>query len=275
MHGHSRASPATANRPLTALHNAAHGESRCSMNRENNALFADRSPREDGKPAFRGNAHGEGRHPMSCDNNASFSDRAPREDGKPAFRGNTHGEGRRPMNPDNNAPFSDRAPREDGKPAFHRDTHGASRGICKSNLKNGFPTRSSESPRWEAVFTSKIRARASCERMRSSFTRKAVPPSSRASGGRISTATRPMGGCGRFPRGKWFSHLARAAEEFRPLRVPWEDAVAFHAESGFLISRERRKNFDRYASQGRIRSPFTRKAAFAISASGSSTWESE
>ena len=50
-----------ANRPLTALHNAAHGESRCSMNRENNALFADRSPREDGKPAFRGSAHGEGK----------------------------------------------------------------------------------------------------------------------------------------------------------------------------------------------------------------------
>ncbi len=42
-----------ANRPPTAHHNAAHGESRCSMNRENNALFADRSPREDGKPAFR------------------------------------------------------------------------------------------------------------------------------------------------------------------------------------------------------------------------------
>ena len=50
-----------ANRPPTALHNAAHGESHCSMNRENNALFADRSPREDGKPAFRGSAHGEGK----------------------------------------------------------------------------------------------------------------------------------------------------------------------------------------------------------------------
>ena len=62
-----------ANRPPTALHNAAHGESRCSMNRENNALFADCSPREDGKPAFRGNALGEGRRPMNRENNAPLS----------------------------------------------------------------------------------------------------------------------------------------------------------------------------------------------------------
>ena len=55
------------------------------MNRENNALFADRAPREDGKPAFRGNAHGEGRRPMNRDSNALFADRVPREDGKPAF----------------------------------------------------------------------------------------------------------------------------------------------------------------------------------------------
>ena len=81
-----------ANRPLTALHNAAPGESRCSMNRENNALFADRVPREDGKPAFRGNTHGEGRRSMNRDNNAPFADRAPREDGKPAFRNAVHGE---------------------------------------------------------------------------------------------------------------------------------------------------------------------------------------
>ena len=74
------------------------------MNRENNTPFADRTPREDGKPAFRGNVHGEGRRPMNRENNAPFAGRAPREDGKPAFRGNTHGEGRRPMNPDNNAP---------------------------------------------------------------------------------------------------------------------------------------------------------------------------
>ena len=31
------------------------------MNRENNAPFADRAPREDGKPAFRGSTHGEGK----------------------------------------------------------------------------------------------------------------------------------------------------------------------------------------------------------------------
>ena len=61
---------------------------------------------------------------MICDNNASFSNRVPREDGKPAFRGNTHGEGRRSMNRDNNAPFADRAPREDGKPAFRNAVHG-------------------------------------------------------------------------------------------------------------------------------------------------------
>ena len=61
---------------------------------------------------------------MSCDNNASFSNRVPREDGKPAFRGNAHGEGRRPMNRENNALFADRSPREDGKPAFRRDAHG-------------------------------------------------------------------------------------------------------------------------------------------------------
>ena len=35
------------------------------MNRENNTPFADRTPREDGKPAFRGNVHGEGRRPMN------------------------------------------------------------------------------------------------------------------------------------------------------------------------------------------------------------------
>ena len=61
---------------------------------------------------------------MSCDNNAPFADRATREDGKPAFRGTTYGEGRRPMNPDNNALFADRAPREDGKPAFRNAVHG-------------------------------------------------------------------------------------------------------------------------------------------------------
>ena len=71
------------------------------MNRENNAPFADRVPRENGKLAFRGNAHGEGRRPMNRDNNAPFADRAPREDGKPAFRGSAHGE---------------------GKPAFRRDS---------------------------------------------------------------------------------------------------------------------------------------------------------
>ena len=31
------------------------------MNRDNNAPFADRAPREGGKPAFRGSAHGEGK----------------------------------------------------------------------------------------------------------------------------------------------------------------------------------------------------------------------
>ena len=229
-----------------AFRGNAHGEGRRPMSCDNNAPFADRATREDGKPTFRGNAHGEGRRPMNRDNNAPFADRVPREDGKPAFRGNAHGEGRRPMNPDNNALFADRAPREDGKPAFHRDTHGASRGICKSNLKNGFPTRSSESPGGKP------------------FLHQRFAPA------------RPAKGCGHPSRGKRFlPRLARAVEESQPLRVPWEDAVAFHAESGFLISRERRKNFDRYASHGRMRSPFTRKAAFAISASGSSTWESE
>ena len=123
MHGHSRASPATANRPLTALHNAAHGESRCSMNRENNALFADRSPREDGKPAFRGSAHGEGRRPMSCDNNASFSNRVPREDGKPAFRGSAHGE---------------------GKPAFRRDSENRPPRKPKGSVRSAQPSGSQE-----------------------------------------------------------------------------------------------------------------------------------
>ena len=62
------------------------------MNRENNAPFAGRAPREDGKPAFRGNTHGEGRCPMNPDNNALFADRALREDGKTAFRNAVHGE---------------------------------------------------------------------------------------------------------------------------------------------------------------------------------------
>ena len=61
---------------------------------------------------------------MSCDNNAPFADRVPRENGKLAFRGNAHGEGRRPMNREGSALFADRAPREDGKPAFRRDAHG-------------------------------------------------------------------------------------------------------------------------------------------------------
>ena len=111
------------------------------MNRENNALFADRSPREDGKPAFRGNAHGEGRRPMSCDNNASFSNRVPREDGKPAFRNAAHGEGRRPMNRENNAPFADRAPREDGKPAFRGSAHGEGKPAFRRDSENRPPRK--------------------------------------------------------------------------------------------------------------------------------------
>ena len=93
------------------------------MNRENNALFADRSPREDGKPAFRGNAHGEGRRPMNRDNNAPFADRSPREDGKPAFRGSAHGE---------------------GKPAFRRDSENRPPRKPKGSVRGAQPSGSQE-----------------------------------------------------------------------------------------------------------------------------------
>ena len=91
------------------------------MNRENNALFADRAPREDGKTAFRNAAHGEGRRPMSCDNNASFSNRVPREDGKPAFRGSAHGE---------------------GKPAFRRDSETRPPRKPKGSVRSAQPSGS-------------------------------------------------------------------------------------------------------------------------------------
>ena len=112
-----------ANRPLTALHNAVPGESRCSMNRENNASFSNRVPREDGKPAFRGNTHSEGRRPMNPDNNALFADRAPREDGKPAFRGSTHGE---------------------GKPSFRRDSETRPPRKPKGSVRSAQPSGSQE-----------------------------------------------------------------------------------------------------------------------------------
>ena len=93
------------------------------MNRENNALFADRATREDGKPTFRGNAHGEGRRPMNRDNNAPFADRAPREDGKPAFRGSAHGE---------------------GKPAFRRDSETRPPRKPKGSVRSAQPSGSQE-----------------------------------------------------------------------------------------------------------------------------------
>ena len=93
------------------------------MNRENNALFADRAPREDGKPAFRGNAHGEGRRPMNRENNAPFADRTPREDGKPAFRGSAHGE---------------------GKPAFRRDSETRPPRKPKGSVRSAQPSGSQE-----------------------------------------------------------------------------------------------------------------------------------
>ena len=93
------------------------------MNRENNALFADRAPREDGKPAFRDNAHGEGRRPMNRENNAPFADRAPREDGKPAFRRDAHGE---------------------GKPSFRRDSENRPPRKPKGSVRSAQPSGSQE-----------------------------------------------------------------------------------------------------------------------------------
>ena len=93
------------------------------MNRENNAPFSDRVPREDGKPAFRKAAHGEGRRPMNREGIAPFADRAPREDGKPAFRRDAHGE---------------------GKPSFRRDSETRPPRKPKGSVRGAQPSGSQE-----------------------------------------------------------------------------------------------------------------------------------
>ena len=93
------------------------------MNRENNALFADCSPREGGKPTFRGNAHGEGRRPMNREGSAPFADRVPREDGKPSFRRDAHGE---------------------GKPSFRRDSETRPPRKPKGSVRGAQPSGSQE-----------------------------------------------------------------------------------------------------------------------------------